>query len=135
MARTVRLLLNSLHAQTTNADTTVPEDAAKPNYIKSVPNPDQLRDKNDGLGATTLEQAADNAGNAGSGGLGEGVTGTGDALPESTTAKTFGQNSYGGKDPESAGNQGGRRGVELASKINRDEKNAVMEDEPAARGL
>jgi hypothetical protein len=96
-----------------------------------VPNPDQLKDTNDGMGATSLFEAADN-GNSGSGGLGEGVTGTGDALPDSTTAKTFGQNSYGGKEKGSSGHE--RRGnAVLASHVNREEKNSVMEDEPAVR--
>jgi hypothetical protein len=111
----------------------VPEDAAKPNYIPSVPNPSQLRDTNDGLGATSLAEAADNAGGAGAGGVGEGVTGTGDALPASTTAKAFGKNSYGGKEAGSSGHER-RGGAVLASRVNREEKNAVMEDEPAARG-
>jgi hypothetical protein len=41
--------------------TKVPEDAAKPRYITSVPRPDQIASSDD-LGGRTLAEAADNAG-------------------------------------------------------------------------
>jgi len=43
--------------------TTVPEDSAKPRYIPSKPRPDQIASESDpnDLGATNLEEAADNA--------------------------------------------------------------------------
>ena len=106
--------------------TKVPEDAAKPRVIPSKPNPSQLEDTAGGLGATDLHSAADNFSTP-SGGLGEGVTGTGDALPDSTTAKAFGSNSHGGKNPHKESQGHGRASAVLSSKVNREERE---ENEP-----
>lgn len=82
----------------------VPEDAAMPRIIKSVPGPDENQPSGGGLGATALQEAADNPissqGAVRGGGVGEGITGTGHELPASTTAKPGG---LGGK----SGNHGG----------------------------
>jgi len=102
-------------------DPLVPEDAAKPNIVPSKPSASQRDDTAGGLGATSLEEAADNY-SAPSNGLGEGITGTGDVLPDSTTAKTFGSNSHGGKDPNKGGHGHGRAQAVLASEVNRAEK-------------
>ena len=64
--------------------------------IPSVLEPQQRQDTEGGLGAMILEQAADNSMTP-SRGVGEGITGTGDALPDSTTSKAFGKGK-GGKD-------------------------------------
>ncbi|KAH7018247.1 uncharacterized protein B0I36DRAFT_335574 [Microdochium trichocladiopsis] len=101
--------------------TKVPEDAAKPNIVPSKPSASQLKDTTGGLGAASLEAAADNY-TVASNGLGDGITGTGDVLPDSTTAKTFGSNSYGGKNPHKESRGHGRASAVLSSKVNRAEK-------------
>jgi hypothetical protein len=58
----------------------------------------QDQDTTQGLGKKTLHDAADNAASVASG-VGEGVTGTGDSLPESTTSKPFGK-GRGGKETQ-----------------------------------
>ncbi|RYP75568.1 hypothetical protein DL771_002268 [Monosporascus sp. 5C6A] len=76
--------------------TKVPGDAGKHNTIPSVAGPGQNTPTAGGLGATELHNAADNplqesAHGMRGGGVGEGITGTGDDLPPSTTAKPGGR--------------------------------------------
>ncbi|KAI1852663.1 hypothetical protein JX266_002204 [Neoarthrinium moseri] len=78
---------------------TVPGDAGKMNTIPSVASPHQTQKTAGGLGAMVMSEAADNpvsdekTVNLASG-VGEGITGTGDSLPASTTSKHSG---HGGK--------------------------------------
>jgi len=81
------------------------------NILPSVPNPQQTVTTPGGLGATTLHEAADNPLNEGGPGakgpgLGEVITGTGDALPASVGGKPTG---HGGKEaPYRRAPHGGR---------------------------
>ncbi|KAH7324680.1 hypothetical protein B0I35DRAFT_509390 [Stachybotrys elegans] len=96
--------------------TTIPGDAGKYNIVPSVADKYQKAgDTDGGLGVSDLQKAADNA-FSGSGGLGEGVTGTGDSLPDFTTSKHSG---HGGKEDTS--HRSGR-GAVPASKVNREAK-------------
>lgn len=75
----------------------VPDDAGKQNVIPSAANPNQEDPSTaGGLGATDLQQAADNSAGAPQGsGIGEAVSGTGDALPQSMGEK---HSASGGKE-------------------------------------
>jgi hypothetical protein len=59
-------------------------------------------DAGGGLGSTTLHGAADNAPGGGSG-VGEGISATGHALPQSTTEKPGGRGGTQGKEDHRAG--------------------------------
>ncbi|POS70825.1 hypothetical protein DHEL01_v210784 [Diaporthe helianthi] len=76
--------------------TKVPGDAGKQNVIPSVANPHQQDSSTGGgLGTRDLQQAADNsAGGPHGPGIGEAVSGTGNALPQSIGEK---HSSTGGK--------------------------------------
>ncbi|KAI9166413.1 hypothetical protein HJFPF1_02514 [Paramyrothecium foliicola] len=102
--------------------TLVPGDAGKQNVIPSVAGPHQKGPAGGGLGASDLQTAADNAA-TGSHGVGEGVTGTGDSLPDSTTGKSFGKNSHGGK--EAGSHSSNRPGAVLSSKVNRADRDST----------
>ncbi|KAI1468259.1 uncharacterized protein F4812DRAFT_458693 [Daldinia caldariorum] len=75
--------------------TTVPGDAGKQNLLPSVPNPDQLRDTNGGLGATELHSAADNPIGTGKDSDDNAISATGHSVPPSTATKYSGR---GGKE-------------------------------------
>ncbi|KAI1402190.1 hypothetical protein F4819DRAFT_485808 [Hypoxylon fuscum] len=76
--------------------TSIPGDAGKQNTIPSVPNPDQKhRDTGGGIGATSLNSAADNPIGGGKNADNDAVTATGHSVPQSTAAKPSGS---GGKE-------------------------------------
>ncbi|KAI1781487.1 hypothetical protein F4818DRAFT_399143 [Hypoxylon cercidicola] len=77
--------------------TSIPGDAGKQNTIPSVPNPDQKRNTGGGIGAASLNSAADNPVGAAKNADSDAVTATGHSLPQSTAAKPSGS---GGKERE-----------------------------------
>ncbi|RBR14454.1 uncharacterized protein FIESC28_07690 [Fusarium coffeatum] len=79
--------------------TSIPGDAGKMNTIPSKPHPSQKND--DGLGATNLANAADNALNENEGresGIGEVMSATGHDIPNSVTGKPGGRGGTQGKE-------------------------------------
>lgn len=95
-------LIQFLGLTTYTSMSTVPPDAAKPNYIKSVANPDQKKD------STALETAALNEVPLGSTRLGEVVSATGSELPEDIGDKYRmhgGKERPGGHAPHTGRNQ------------------------------
>ncbi|KAL0937037.1 uncharacterized protein CTRU02_209253 [Colletotrichum truncatum] len=83
--------------------TKIPGDAGKQNVIKSVPNIHQRDgEAGGGFGATTLHEAADNSSLAADEGrptgLGEGITGTGNAIPQSAVGKPGGRGGTQGSE-------------------------------------
>ncbi|KAF9870666.1 hypothetical protein CkaCkLH20_11768 [Colletotrichum karsti] len=88
--------------------TKVPGNAGKQNIITSVPNPHQKDgEAGGGLGSTTLHGAADNATLAADEGrptgVGEGITGTGNEIPQSTAGKPGGRGgTHGSEDIRAA---------------------------------